>query len=64
MTYSLMGPSHYLNQFQLISQVLWHSPESNFTMNAGATILCNNFENFTFEITATSYMTGREYRCG
>ena len=28
------APSHYLNQFGLmISEVLWHSPDSNFTEN-------------------------------
>ena len=31
----LMSLSHYLNQYWLIiSEVLWHSPESNFTGNA------------------------------
>ena len=29
----------------------WHSPESNFTASALGTILCNEFENYTFEIT-------------
>ena len=30
----LMAPSHYLNQFWvMISAVLWHSPDSNFTEN-------------------------------
>ena len=37
----------------LISEVLWHSLESNFTVSVEATILHNEFENHTFEITAT-----------
>ena len=54
-----MAPCHYsiyLNQsWFLISAVLWHSPESNFTAaSAQATILHNEFENYTFKITATS----------
>ena len=33
--YCLMAPSHYLNEcWHLISEVLWHSPESNFTVSA------------------------------
>ena len=36
----LMAPSHYLNQCWLLSiEVLWHSPESNLTVSAKATIL-------------------------
>ena len=32
MAWCLMAPSHYLNQsWLLISEVLWHSPEDNFT---------------------------------
>ena len=51
----LTAPSHYLNQcWLLISQILWHSPESNFTLTAHATILYNEFENHTFKIPATS----------
>ena len=38
----------------LISEVLWHSPESNFTVNIEAVILYNKFENYIFEITITS----------
>ena len=34
MACSLMAPSHYLNQcWHMISEVLWHSPDSNFTEN-------------------------------
>ena len=35
-------------------EAMWHSPESNFTVSAQATILYNEFENHTFEIAATS----------
>ena len=36
----LIAPSHYINQcWLLISEVLWHSPENNFTLSAQATIL-------------------------
>ena len=32
MAWCLMAPSHYLNQcWLIISQVLWHSPKTNFT---------------------------------
>ena len=48
----LMAPSHYLNQCWLLKrEVRWHSPESYF---AQATTLYNEFENYTFEITATA----------
>ena len=47
----LMAPSHYLNQYWLlISEILWHSPESNFTASTQATNLFNEFENYTFKI--------------
>ena len=45
----LATPSHYLNQC-----ILWHSPMSNLTVSSQATVLYNEFENCTFEITATS----------
>ena len=32
---------------------LWHSPESNFTANAQANILYNEFANHTFKVSAT-----------
>ena len=38
----------------LISEVLWHSPQSNFTANAPAAIKYNGFENCSFRIIATS----------
>ena len=53
--FCLMAPSHYLNQcWLLISEVLKHSLDSNFIGGAEATILCYEFENYTFNITATS----------
>ena len=51
----LMAATHYLNQCsQPIDEVLWHSPESNSTKCAHAPILYDEFENYTFKITATS----------
>ena len=48
---SLISPIHYLNQcWLLISEVQWHSPESNFTASVQATILHVESENVTFEI--------------
>ena len=47
----LTAPSHYLDQCLLyITEVLWQPPESNFTASAQATILRNEFENFTSKI--------------
>ena len=41
----LMAPSHYLNQcWLLISEVLWHSPDSNFTENTEDIYRWNQFE--------------------
>ena len=55
MAYCLIAPNHYLNQCWLIlSEVLWHSPEINFTASAQATILHNEVDNYTLEITGTS----------
>ena len=49
----LMAPSHYLNQYWLpIIQVVWHLPESNFTLSAQAATMYGDFENLT--VTATS----------
>ena len=54
MTCWLIAPSHYMNQCWLLtSDVLWHSPESNFIVNAQASVLYNGFENYTFQITVT-----------
>ena len=44
----LMAPSHYLNQcWFFISEVLWCSPESYSMARVQATILSNEFENYT-----------------
>ena len=54
MTCCLMAPSHYLNWYWLlISEVLWHFSESNFTVSAQVTIY-NGFEKHTFKITTKS----------
>ena len=51
----LTAPSHYLNQFWLItSGVLWRSPQGNFTANASVIILYSDFENHISKFTATS----------
>ena len=61
----LLAPTQELNQWRLlISEVLWHSPESNFKLSAQATILYNEFENYTFEITATYFRGQRIKRYG
>ena len=36
----------------LIGEIMWHSPESNFTASAQATILYHEFKNDVFKITA------------
>ena len=42
----LTAPSHYLNQcWLIISEVLWHSPEGNFTGNAPDIYNWYDFEN-------------------
>ena len=44
----MMAPSHYIYQCWLfISAILWHSPENNFTGSALATILKDEFENYS-----------------
>ena len=51
----LTAPSHYLNQcWLIISEVLWHSPEGNFTWNAQDMYPWREFENCLFKITSTS----------
>ena len=51
----LTAPSDYPNQcWLLISEVLWHSPVSNFASSIQATIPYNEFENYTFKINAAS----------
>ena len=48
----LTAPSYYLNWLR-ISEVLWHSPENNFTVNTQAAFLYYEFEYYTFKITAS-----------
>ena len=55
----LTAPSHYLNQcWLLISEVLWHSPDSNFTENTSDIYLWNEFEIYWFE-TVVKYPRGQ-----
>ena len=54
-SWSTLARAHYLNQCSLFTnKVLWNPAGSNFTATAQATILCNEFENYTFKIIATS----------
>ena len=49
----LMAPRKYLNQYWLIiSQIMYHSHETDFTLSVHATSLYE-FQSHTFEITAT-----------
>ena len=51
----LMAPSHYLNQcWLMISEVLWHSPDSNFTENTQDIYHWNEFEIYLFETVVKS----------
>ena len=53
----LIASSHYLNECWLLTdEVLWQSHESNFTLLALWLPFCNEYENYTFIITATSPM--------
>ena len=46
----LTAPSHYLNQcWLMISEVLWHSPDSNFTESTQNIYRWNEFEIYSFE---------------
>ena len=55
----VMAPSHYLSQWWLlISVVWWHPPHNNFTSCAHATILYNEFVNYTYK-TKASYPWGQ-----
>ena len=57
MAWCRQAPCHYLNQcWYFINEVQCHSSESDFTASGQATILYNEFENHTFNITATSPM--------
>ena len=45
MAWCLMAPSHYLNRcWPMISEVLWHSPDSNFTENTEDIYHWNEFQ--------------------
>ena len=47
MDWHLMAPSHYLKQcWLIIIEVLWHSPEGNFTGNAQDIYPWYEFENY------------------
>ena len=53
----LMAPSHYLNQcWLLISEILWHSPKSNFTASTQTTSLYNEFEKYTVSNICTTWI--------
>ena len=55
MDWCLTTPSHYLDQcWLLISEVLWHSSESNSTARAQAIILHNDLESYILKITVIS----------
>ena len=51
----LMAPSHHLNQcWLIINVVLWHAPDSNFTISAHKFNLNHELENRPIKIIATS----------
>ena len=51
----LTASSHYLNQcWLIINDILWHSPEGNWTGNAQEIYIWCEFKNCWFNITATS----------
>ena len=41
----------------LIDEILWHSFKSNLTATDQATILYNEFESYSFNIAATSFLS-------
>ena len=53
-TCCLTTRSHCMNQFLIISEVLWHSPGSNFMRNAHYIYPWFEFENYWFMITTAS----------
>ena len=56
MAWCLMTPSHYMSQcWLLISEVLWHSPDSSFIESAQAAILYKQFDDHTFKISASDW---------
>ena len=51
----LTAPSHYLNQcWLMINEVLWHSPDNNFTENTSDFYNWNEFEIYEFDIVVKS----------
>ena len=47
----LTAPNHYLNRCWLNpNEVLWPSPESNFTLSVQATVIYNEFENYILKL--------------
>ena len=51
MAWYMTVPNHYLNQcWPIISEVIWHSHVSDFTLDAQAIILYHTFENYALEI--------------
>ena len=53
--YCLTAPNHYLNQcWFIITSVLWHSHEINFTIGAHKVNLWCVFKDYTFEMTTSS----------
>ena len=56
MSCCLTAPSHYLDQcWLMISEVLWHSPDSNFTENTLDIYHWNDFEIYSFETVVKSH---------
>ena len=55
MAWCLTAPSHSLNQCSFLSEVLWHSSESNSTARAQAIILHNELESYILKITFISH---------
>ena len=54
MAFYLTAPTHYLNHCWLISIILWHSPEGNYTGTAQDIFPWYEFEKYCFKITAVS----------
>ena len=61
--YCMTVPRHYLNTYWLlIGGVLWHSPESNFTLSTKNVVLYNDFEIYALKITPQS-SRANELKC-
>ena len=55
MAFCLMAPSRYMNQcWLIIREVLWYSPEGNYTGTAQDTHPWHQIYNYQFQITVTS----------